>query len=133
MPAARFKSSRARNATLVLAVVAALHFALSSLLWSFLLLAAVRQDWDLPRVLLGATPAFLLLGWFAFVSLAALRRLRVAAALLVAGLVAGGAVFAYDAVTRNYQMHAENYHGRGGGKTFHYSTWWWYDEGWFRK
>ena len=41
-------------------------------------------------------------------------------------------VFAYDAVTRNGQVHAESYDGMGHGKTFHYATWWWYDESWFR-
>ncbi len=83
-------------------------------------------------LLLGSLPAFLLLFWFAMTSLMALRRLRMSAWLFALGFVASAAIFTYDAVARNYQLHAENYHATGHQKTFHYATWWCYDESWFR-
>ena len=132
MPAARFNSSRSRNVTLTLAVLATLHFAFSSYLWALLLTAGVRQDWKMAPVVLGSLPAFLFLLWFAVTSLVALRRLRISAWLIAVGLIAAVAVFTYDAATRNYQLHWESYHSSGHQQTFQYSTWWWYDESWFR-
>lgn len=132
MGVARFNSDRSRKVTLTLAILAVLHFLLSSLIWAMFVHAGIRQKWELRPVLLDALPAFLLLLWFATTLLVALRRLRVSAWLLVFGFVASGAFFTYDAVTRNYQLHTENYHGTGHQKTFHYATWWWYDESWIR-
>jgi hypothetical protein len=128
MAAPRFNSTRSRNVTLALATLAVLHFLLSSFFWSLLVYAAVRQRWELRPVLLGALPAFLLLAWFAGTAVAAVRRLRIAAWLLAVGFAAGAAVFSYDAVTHNYQLHAEGYDSTGPGQTFYYATWWWYGE-----
>jgi hypothetical protein len=132
MAAAQFSSKRSRNVTLGLAVLALLHFLLSSLIWAMLVFVGIRQKWELRPVLLGCLPAFVLLFWFAMTSWTALRRRRISAWLFALGLVASGAVFTHDAVTRNYQVHAENYHSTSRQKNFYYATWWWYDESWFR-
>ena len=76
--------------------------------------------------------ALLLLAWFVAVSLLALWRMRLAGWFLLAGLIFSTSLFAYDATTRNYQMHAEDLHATGHQKTFHYATWFWYDESWVR-
>jgi len=132
MAAARFNSKRSRNVTLSLAVLAVLHFLLSAFIWATLVYAGIRQKWELQPVILGSLPAFVLLFWFAMAALAALRRLRMSAWLFAMGFIVSAAIFTYDAVTRNYQLHAENYHATGHQKAFEYATWWWYDASWFR-
>src|SRR5688572_2822774 len=96
-----------------------------------MLYAGVRQAWPLWPIVLGSLPALLLLLWFGMTWLAALRRRRIAGWLLSLGIVASACVFVYDASTRNYQLHSENFRG-GSSHTFLYNTWWWYNESWFR-
>lgn len=131
MAAARFRSLMRRNLTLVLAGAGVLHFLGSALGWALLVWVGLRQKWPLGPVLWGALPAVLLFGWFALAALAAWRRRRVAAWLLVVGFTVSAAIFAHDAVTRNWQFHAEDFHAQGPQKTFYYVTWWWYNRAWF--
>lgn len=130
MDITRFNSNRSRNVTLIVALALMMHFLLSSLVWAVFVWAAIRQRLILRPVLLGSVPAVLLLLRFAMVAFAALCRRRASAWLLVIGLIAGAGVFAYDATTRNWQLHAENFLAEGHQKTFYYNTWWWYDESW---
>lgn len=80
---------------------------------------------------MGSLPAFLLFGWFLATLLVALRRHRIAVGLLLVGLMASVAIFVYDAKIHNWQLHVEPYQHQTRQKTFHYATWWWYDQSWF--
>lgn len=68
--------------------------------------------------------------WFSTAAVLTWRRLRVSVLVLLLGIMLASALFVRDALTHNWQMHAESYLGAGNRKTFFYFTWWWYDQRW---
>ncbi len=134
MQLARFRSNRVRAAVLALSVGAAVHFAVSCLIWGRFLVDFLRDPsppWR--RFLLEGGPAGLLLLWFIAAAVLAWRRLRVSAVALLLGMLVAGSLFVHDAATHNWQLHAESYVRRGNEQTFFYFTWWWYDQRWLER
>ena len=128
---ARFASHRLRGTALLVSIGAALHFVPSCLIWGRFLMDFMR-DPNPPyrRFLLEGGPAALFLLWFLVSAGMAWRRWRASAIVLLVGLILAVTLFAHDAATRNWQMHAESYGPGSSEKTFFYFTWWWYDQRW---
>ena len=126
-----FRSDRVRTAVLAACLALAGHFAVSSAVWVRFFLIFLRDPTPPWRAfLVGGAPAVVLLLWFSVAAVLAWRRRRVSLVMWVLGVLGASALFAHDAATHNWQMHAEYFAGEGSAKTFFYFTWWWYDSRW---
>jgi hypothetical protein len=117
---------------LIAGLIWTLHFALSLYMWGTLLVVDLQIGRELKHLLLGCLPPLILFALCLMASWAAWSRRAISGWLLTVVLFASAGVFAYDAKTRNWQLHYENYHSEGPQKTFFYFTWWWYDESWLQ-
>ena len=125
----RWLSTHARTILIVVSGLGVLHFTLSLLAWGGIFLVAVHEsrhgavNW---HSFLSGLPAVLLFGLFLAALLSAFRSTRRSCVLVLVALGLFCMAFAYDAATRNWQLHVETHSGPGSGPTFRYCTWWWY-------
>jgi hypothetical protein len=116
----------------VVSIAAVGHFGISLLLWALLVRVALSVGDDVDwTAFLHAAPAVVLFALFVTCTVLVWRGRKMGRILLVTGLALSVALFIFDATNRNWQVHAENYHGQDTGPTFHYYNWWWYGERWF--
>lgn len=109
--------------------IGVLHFTISLLIWGFGLFAACKlakdgnMDW---KCFIHAIPAVLLFLFFMVSFILACRGFRKSLYVLIVSISLTIISFSYDAINRNYQLHAESMTGKNQGGTFKYCTWWWY-------
>jgi hypothetical protein len=127
-----FKSGTLRNVVLIGGLIGTLHLALSLYLWGHLVVIQMQVGREVKWAILGCLPPLLLFVLWTAASWAAWKRRTISGWILAAAFIASVGDFAYDAKTRNWQLHYENYHAEGPQKTFFYFTWWWYDESWLQ-
>ena len=129
--AARQRRSAVDTVVLVASIMGVGHFAVSLLLWLGLVRLALSLGDDVEwGHFLYATPTVVLLPLYLMCAILAWRRGKAARVLSTVAIALSVGFFIFDATNRNYQVHAEHYHGQGTAKTFHYYNWWWYDESW---
>lgn len=123
----------------LLSLLAAAHFGLSLFFWSAFGLIVIRSaDVDAPWLWLtwGAAPAVFLFVTSLANLLRSIRNRRFVTVSTIAIYLISACLFWYDVANKRAQLQvgiATVEYWQNGGSRFTYLTWWWYNDGWFRR